>query len=280
MATKNKDPRRLLSGLVAFALGMTFAIGACGVLASHARLFSQKRDTAVMIGTQLPELKSEVALLEASVEAEQIFAEQALFAREEQAAAYVLPEGSPVSRAVSAIQEIVIGFQQKDAFRIQKLTFNASEEDHGSYKTIIGSMVLRGGFDETASLLSVLGFGGDMMVRDVLSVQDQQAFLSFIEANAPLSLKGAEDFLYLDLVQYAYAPDREEKRMLGDAPPDIADEARSMLLQAGLSGVRGSLGPVAEHLKMQNLWPLPLLRIGNLHRDGDLWTAALVLYAR
>lgn len=277
---KASDPRRLLTGLLSFGMGTVFTIGACGVLAGHARLFSQKRDTAVMIGTQLPELKSEVALLQASVEAEQIFAEQALAAREEQAQAYVLPEGSPVSRAVSSLQETVIGFEKGDDLRLEKLTFLSSTEDHGSYKTTNGTMILRGSYDSVAALLSVLGFGGDMMIRDVLSVEDQQEFLALIESNAPLSLKAAEDFLYLDLVQYASAPDREEKRMLGDAPAEVMDAARLLLLQAGLADVRTALGPVAEHLKAKKLWPLPLMRMSSVQRDGDRFTVEIVLYSR
>jgi hypothetical protein len=272
--------RRLFMGLAAFFAGTALVLISCAVLAAHARLFGQKRDTAVMVGTQLPELKSSVALLAASVEAEQIFAEQALLAREEQAAAYILPEGSPVGRAVSAIQETMIGFKKGDGLTLEKLSFGQEPEDHGSIKTTAGTMVLRGPFADVAAFLTVLGYGGDMMIRDVIPVADQQVFLALVEETAPLSLKGAEDFLYLDLVQYASSPDREEQRILADAAPEAAGEIRTLLLQIGLAGVRSALGPVAPHLKARELWPLPLLRIDRLTRDGDRWTADITLYSR
>lgn len=275
-----KPATRRLAELLAFVLGITFVVAACGVLTSHARLFSEKRDTAVMVGTQLPELKSSVALLEASVEAEKIFSTRALAAREEQAAAYVLPKGSPVARAVSAVQETVLAFKGGGSLALQGISFDRTPEDHGSVKTIRGTMVLRGQFSEIADVLTVLGFSGDMMVRDVLKVADQQAFLREVEGTAPLTLKSAEDFLYLDLVEYASSPDKAEERLVSDAPTDVMLSIRSELLQAGLASVRAALGPVAGDLRSHELWPLPLLRIDSLARSGDTWTVKVTAFSR
>ncbi len=279
MPDKKTSPRRL-PHILSFLLGIMLVVASCGVLAKHAHLFSEKRDTAVMVGTQLPELKSAVALLEASVEAERIFADRALAAREEQAAAYVLPKDSPVSRVVTAVQETVLGLKGQSGLALQSIAFDRSAEDHGSVKTIRGIVVLKGSFSEIAAVLTVLGYGGDMMVRDVLGIADQEAFLREVEGSAPLTLKGAEDFLYLDLIEYASAPDKSEERLTTDAPAEVALEIRSQLLQAGLASVRSALGPVAAVLKTRELWPLPLLRVDALSRSGDTWTVKVTAFSR
>ena len=276
----NASSVRRLPAILAFILGILFVVVACGILASHARLFSVKRDTAVMIGTQLPELKSSVALLQASVEAEGLFAERALAAREEQASAYVFPKDSPVARTVSLLQETVLGLKGSGSLALVKISFGRKAEDHGSVKTTQGIAVFRGSFQDIANVLTVLGYSGDMMVRDVLPVQDQQAFLREAERSAPLSLKTCEDFLYLDLVEYASAPDKAEGRLVADAPNDAMLQIRSALLQAGLASVRSALGPVASRLKTRELWPMPLLRVDSVARDADTWTVTLTAFSR
>lgn len=119
-----------------------------------------------------------------------------------------------------------------------------------------------------------------MMVRDVLSVEDQQKFLEQVEASAPLSLQTAEDFLYLDIVEYAAAPDSAEQRILSDAEPDVIDGVRAFLLQAGLASVRSALSQVAPHLKERKLWPLPMMRVQSIVRDGNRWTLQIIAYSR
>ncbi len=279
MADK-KIARRRPAQILSFVLGIMLVVASCGVLAKHAQLFSEKRDTAVMVGTQLPELKSTVALLEASVGAERLFADRALAAREEQASAYVLPKDSPVARVVSAVQETVLGLKGDGPLALQSIAFDRAPEDHGSVKTMHGTVVLKGRFTDIAAVLTVLGYGGDMMIRDVLPIADQQAFLRDVEGSAPLTLKGAEDFLYLDLIEYASAPDKSEERLVADAPTDVMLSVRSTLLQAGLASVRAALGPVAQALKTHELWPLPLVRIDAFSRSGDLWTVKVTTFSR
>ena len=278
--TNKATPVRRLPHLLSFTLGILLTAAACGVLAKHARLFSEKRDTAVMIGTQLPELKAQVALLDASVEAERIFAERALAAREEQASVYVLPKGSPVSRVVSSVQEIVLGLKNDGPLALKSIAFQKKPDDHGSVKTVQGTLVLEGRFTDIAAVLTVLGFGGDLMVRDVLPLHDQELFLEEVGRVAPLTLKRAQDFLYLDLLEYAAAPDTAEGRLTADAASDIVLSLRSMLLQAGLASVRSALGPVADELKASELWPLPLVRIDRVIRNGNTWTITLTALGR
>ena len=272
--------RGQMYGVLSFTVGILLSIGACGVLASHARLFSQKRDTAVMIGTQLPQLKSTVSLLSASVEAERIFAEQSLTAREEQASVYVLPDGSPAPRTVKTLQEISRSLSDNGDFVLEKLTFDAVPQDQGNFKTLKARAVIRGSFQKTARLLGVLGFGGDMVVRDTLSPAVQEEFLRQIEATAPLSLKRAEEFLYTDLMQYAANPDKNEQRMLEDIPTAAVSDIRATLLGAGLASVRSAFVGIASGLFEKGLWPMPLMNVQTVERNGDRWEIEFLVFSR
>lgn len=278
----NKFPTlsRQTVGVLLFGVGILLSIGACGVLASHIGLFSQKRDTAVMIGTQLPELTSEVALLSANVEAEKMFATQALAAREEQASVYILPDGSPVPRTVKVLQEISRTIGQDGHFVLEKLTFDPASKDQGGYRTFIAHAVFRGSFQNTARMLAILGFGGDMMVRDVLSPEAQNTFLRFIESTAPTALRRSEDFLYLDLMQYAAQPDKSEQRMLEDLSVSAASDIRAMLLDAGLASVRSAFDDIASGLFEKGLWPMPLMNVRSLERSGDRWIVEFAVFGR
>ncbi|MBP7114489.1 MAG: hypothetical protein KBA40_03485 [Candidatus Peribacteraceae bacterium] len=271
---------RQTCGVASFVAGIVLSIAACGVLASHASLFSQKRDTAVMIGTQLPELKTAVALLSANVEAERIFADQALTAREEQAAVYVLPNTSPSPRTVKTLQEISRALAADGVFALDKLTFDAKPTDEGSFKTLAAHAVFRGSFQNMARMLAVLGFGGDMVVRDTLSPEVQELFLRQVEAVSPHSLRRAEDFLYLDLMQYAADPDKNEQRMLEDVPTAVVSDIRATLLAGGLGSVRSAFSGIAAGLYQKGLWPTPLMKVTGLERAGDRWTVEFTVFSR
>lgn len=266
--------------ILCFVMGILLSIAGCGILAAHARLFAQKRDTAVMIGMQLPELKTAVALLRANVEAETIFASQALAAHEEQASVYVLTDGSPVARTVRTLQEISRTLSTHDDFALETLTFDPTDHDQGSFRTLTAHAVFRGSFQNIAKLLAILGFGGDMVVRDTLSPEDLEIFLREIESLSPVSLSRAEDFLYQGLMQYASDPDKSEQRMLENIPTIAVSDIRAMLLSAGLGNVRSAFAGVASGLYEKDLWPLPLMKVRTVERTGDRWMVEFAIFGR
>lgn len=276
---KFSSPRWL--GAVLFGLGIVLAVIACGLLIAHARTFSLKRDTAVMIGTMLPELKSSVALLQANRQAEQFFAENALAAREEQASVYVLPDGPSAARAIRVLSEIALAVKSAGGnVAISSIAFDDVTHANGSYKTVGAHLTLKGDARSVARFLAILSFSGDMMVRDVLSDEATGQFLKQVETDSPMALKQSEDFLYLDLLAYASDPDRAESAMLSDMPSDSRADIRSFLLRSGLSQVRSAFAGIAKELADTHVWPLPLLSIGKVLQNGDQWNIDVVFYRR
>lgn len=273
---------RRYSGLCLFGLGVLLIVLATWLLVSHMRIFSLKRDTAVMIGTGLPERRSGVALLAANVEAERMFQQEALAAWEEQASVYVLPDRSPVPRALRAMQETVLVLSREAGLSLSALsiTFDTKTVDHGSVKTLRGKSTLRGNYQAVARFLGVLSFSGDMMIKDAFTPEAQEAFLRQVESSAPLSLGAAESFLYLDLLQYAANPDQAEQRMLQDMPTGVLADTRAFVLENGAADIRRVFEGIASRLRDKEVWPFPLMRIDHVVRSGDQWTVEFTLFSR
>lgn len=277
----NVPPSRGM-GVVLFGLGILLSVIACGLLVAQARTFGIKRDTAVMIGTMLPALKSSVTLLSANREAEQFFAQHALSSREEQASIEVLPEGPSTARAVRALQEIALAVSQSagDMLAISTVSFDPAPINHGSYNTIGAHLKLRGSVRSVARFLAILSYSGDMMVRDVLSDEAAEQFLKQVEADSPLTLKRSADFLYLDLLQYAADPDLQESLLLQDISSDSRADLRFFLLRSGLAQVRSAFDSIAGKLHDKHIWPLPLVAIHHVEQNGDQWNVDLAFYRR
>lgn len=269
-------------GAVLFGLGIVLAVITCGILAMHARTFSLKRDTAVIIGTTLPALRSSVTLLRANREAEEFFARHALSSREEQASVYVLPEGPSSARAIRALHEIALTISKSaaDPLAISTVSFDPAHTDHGSYKTVDAHLKLRGSFASVARFLLILSYSGDMMVRDVLGDEKSEQFLQQVEVDSPMALKRSEDFLSLDLMEYAADPDQAESLMLQDIPAELRADLRSFVLRSGVAQVRGAFEHIANDLRGKNIWPLPLVSVGHLEQKGDEWMLELMFYRR
>jgi len=265
-----------------FVLGILFTILACGLIASHVRTFSLKRDTAVMVGTALPELRTSVSLLRSSVEAERLFARQARAAREEQADAFVFPLSSPVPRAVLTFEQLSLALRDASDghFSLLSLSFPSKTENHGTHKTLGGVAVFDGSFQDVSRLLGALSMAGDMMVRDALAPGVEAEFLRMISTDDPMTLKAAQDFLYLDLLTYALTPDIVEQGALSGVSDALRPDIRQMLLMGGLSDVRAGLSPVAKRLKERNIWPLPLIEVTNVSRKGKRYTVGLNVLSR
>jgi hypothetical protein len=270
--------RRDLAGIGLFLLGILLTIMACGVLGGSVSLFSRKRDTALTIGTSLPALTSSVTLLRATVAAERLFTEQSLLSQEEQAAAYVLPDRSPVPRFVKSAQAIVSAIG--GGLKIEKMTFDDPTETEQGIRKYPGHIVLRGSYQGIARFLGILDLSGKALIRDVLPPSVTQSFLAVVEESSPLALKDAVRFLYTDLLAYAAAPDQAEKQALRDLPASVLPDVRSLLLQGGLSQVRSALSDVAPSIRNAETWPLPLVTVTHLERDGDRFTISVTLMGR
>jgi len=268
--------------VVALATGVAGVLAGAWLLLGHLDAFGPKRDVAVLVGSALPELRSRVALLSANVEAEKLFGIERHASREEQAAAYVLPERPEGSRAAAALQEAASALSANgSAVSVVSLAFAASATEVDGHGELAGTLKVKGSAENVLRLLTIMQFAGDISVRDALPPKAVREFLETVESESPLSLPAAEEFLFGDLVTYAADPTAAEQRLLRDMQPEAATSVRTLLLTSGLSDVRGALSSVASRLKQQRLWPMPLMRIDGLDHDADeSWTVQLSVFGR
>ncbi len=274
----NPVTRRDLAGIGLFLLGVILTVIACGVLGNSTGLLSRKRNTALTVGTTLPELSSSVTLLRATVAAERAFTEQSLLSQEEQAQAYVLSDHSPVPRFVGSAQAIVSAIG--GGLAIEKIAFDNPVPAEKGIRTYAGHIVLRGTYQDVSRFLGILDLSGKALIRDVLPQETTQSFLKIVEESSPLALKDAVRFLYTDLFAYAAAPDQAEKQALRDLPASVLPDVRSLLLQGGLSQIRSSLSSVASSIHGADTWPLPLVTVTHVDRAGERWTVEVVVRGR
>ncbi len=268
--------------IAAFTLGVAGVLTGCSLLLKHIDAFGPKRDMAVLIGSALPDLRSRVALLGANVEAEQLFGMEKHAAREEQASAYILPEQPEGSRAVSVLQETAAALTADGSpISIGGISFARESVTVDDHRELAATVKVSASPGDVARLLTALEFSGDLSVRDALPPDRARAFLELVEKESPLSLPSAEEFLFSDLVTYAAEPDKAEQRLTRDMQPSAAADVRTLLLSSGLADVRASLSAVAPRLKAQRLWPMPLMRVDAIERDGDgEWTLVVTVFGR
>jgi hypothetical protein len=268
-------------GVASFVLGIVLAVMSCGLLAMHARSFALKRDTAVMIGTTLPELRSRTALLAAEREAERVFARTALSAREEQASVYVLPDRPSAERTITVLSALAdaVSFGSSRASVLSTL-FDESARDRKGYRTVGMHLRIASDIPALIRFLAVLSYSGDMMVRDTLSPDAIKDLLRSVESKSPLALKAAQDFLYGDLPSSIAAADTAENFLPKDLPENANADIRAILARSGWAMARSILAPSITALRNPSVWPLPLTTVDRIVRDRDAWKVDLTLYRR
>jgi Tfp pilus assembly protein PilN len=262
----------------AFAIGVILVAVALVLLTQFAASFSEKQTMAMTIGSELPALRSKVAMLDASVEAQRIYGGDADASREEQAQVYILPDEFDTAKAVRSLQEVALALE--DGIKLDGVTFAKDPIDSGTLQALPATVTIHGTAKQVARFLRVLDLSGKFTVRDALTAETVTKLLTQFEEVSPLSLKQAEQFLYVDLIVYASNPDEAESRMLKDINPSAAIDIRSFLLKSGLSDIRSILSDIALPLKDKRIWPLPLIKVLTVEQTGDKWVVGVELLKR
>lgn len=262
-------------------VGLTLIVGSSLLLSTHASAFGTARTSAMTLGSALPSLRSQVALLESSVQARQIFGAEADAAREEQASIFILPKDPDTARMVSVLHAIAQALREDGAdITIDAITFDKQVMTSGDHRALPTTVSMHGNLASVSRLTSILKLAGVLSVSDALAPGAGKEFTQMVESMHTLSLPAAERFLALNLADYAAEPDGAESRLTQDLSIDDAVSLRTFLLKSGLSDVRLTLGEVATTLRDKCLWPMPLVHIDSLEGNGSVWTLKMGLLAR
>lgn len=257
-----------------FALSGIFLITGCLLVLAALWLFTHQlasvtalRARSMQLGDRLTELKTSIAMLRATTEAERFYGSVSREAFEEQASVYVLPQKIDTARTIrmfSSLTEMVS--VPGSPCSVKKIIFDGNVQE-GETSFIPTHVSLHCNAAQLERILGILGYTGKMIVADVL--KDHAAdFLLLVQEKAPVSLPDAYALLNANLLTYAASPEESEGRLLGSLPVQDALDVQSFLLQSGMSDVRAVLSGPASILKDKKVWPLPLLTVDRMTFDG------------
>lgn len=268
--------------ILAFTGGVVLLGISTFLLVRFALASDQARQHAITVGLSLPNLRTRVSLLSASIQTEQLYLRESQAARDEQAAAYVLPVELFTPRVVNAMHGTVAALRRTRELELTSLTFAPVPIIVGDARQWTATVTLAGSLDSVAQFVSVLEWGSNLTVRDVLAPSVASELIMQVEQQHPASLTRALQFLSLDLLKYAADSDASENQLIRDMPETLARDVRYALLQAdsGLPEVRSILSPVAADLKQRKIWPMELAKVTTLSEKNGQWTVTLGVMSR
>ncbi len=263
---------------IAYPCGVVLIVGAIALCVVESFRISEMRDTAISMAKELPELRSSNSILKGNIDSERLYGQVGKAALEEQAAAYVLPVTLDQERIRRLFQRIVDAVSETNPITIDRFTFGGSTQS-GALVFIPSEMVLSGSEQGVSDFIGILRWSGTFTVHDIVRGQ-AETFLKRIQAEQPLALPAAEEFLRMDLLAYASRPDQAEEDAFQDLPSNVATDVKQLLLEAGLADVRSSLKTIAPLLRSQQAWPLPLLSIEQLSFEAGKGTVRLTFFTQ
>ncbi len=264
-----------------FFIGVLLIVLSCVLLFAHVQSLAIKKSTALTVGAALPALRTQVVLLKATVEAEKVTGADTLAALEEQAVATVFPEDESTARFARTIPVLLSAIDGgRNSLAFSRLQFADSPVSAGSHKERSATVILRGSLHDVSRFLSLFQYQDKLTVGDVLGPKASADFLRQVEVQSPASLTTASAFLQMDSIRYSLDPQAAEKNVLQDMDTATAADIHAFLLSAGLSSVRSTLSPVANMLRQERVWPLPLTRIESVSEQDGVWTLRFSLLTR
>ena len=261
----------------AFFLFFALAVAAALVLSRHVTTFAEQKQRALMIGQELPHLRSQVALLKATVATEKAFGMDAAASLEEQAASYVLPLTPDAPRLIALLSAIVGSFS--DALTLESVIVGQPVVvDARETKPV--TLTLRGPLLDAMNVVSLLDLSGRLTVSDLLTSEDRKRLLEDIDARSPASLPAVSAFLSADILSVASQPDAALDRVTRDMPSAVAADTRATLLASGLTPVFDVLSPVISSLRKADSWPFPFLITDSIEYADNRTVVRLTMMGR
>jgi hypothetical protein len=252
---------------VFFGMGCLLVLLAVSLFTIRLADAASLRARSLQLGDRLTELKTSIALLTATIEAERFYGSTSREAFEEQASVYVLPERLDTARVIKLFSSLTRMVSVSEAqCTVSRLTFDDREHGNGT-AFVPAHLTLSCNAAQTARILSILGYTGNMIVADALGSHASE-FLLMVQEKAPVSLSDAYTLLHTDIATYAASPEDSEGRLLGGFSVQDALDLKTFLLTSGLADARTVLAGPAEELKAARLWPLPLLSIDSMTFNG------------
>lgn len=268
-----------LHPLAPFLVGIFLAILACGMIVSIGRSFRLSRQAAITIAAELPSIRAKVALLRAITDAEESFAATGMTSRAELAEAYILPARSPSPRLASSLSDIAAALTRAGIpLHIDRLHIGDASDAGGNLRTYDATLSVIADEEAIARFIHLIEIGSTMMVHDVLESSVRDTVRRMTEEASPSSLPALERFFLTDILTYAIESDAREMAVVEKMPASTRDAVRAALLRGGLASVRSALHDIAAPLRTKASWPMPMMALRSIHRDGSRFLLNLTVF--
>ncbi len=240
----------------------------------HIDALHDVRGTILPVAAELPPLEQRLQILRKQVELSQLQSELRSGTAEEKLRAYVLPQGSDLTRLVAFFDVMHGALSKRKVLQsfsgvsvadplpftlpLARVSSGIRSEPLQAQRISFTATVNAQGLSQLQSLLQVSGL---ITVGDALSSEDIQKLFAITEAQNYSGIVPVEQFLSADLLEYIRDPTVSDRRLTQAFPSeDFLRQFHDLLNSSGLSAVRDALsGGFADELDKQKLWPLPFL---------------------
>jgi hypothetical protein len=250
--------------LLAFAGALVF---------THAFTIRQVKEVGVPAAMLLPKMETRLLLLKDQLEAAELQEALRTGSAAEQLHTHVLPADLNLDRLLATFDLL------RDAFQRDLLLFSLSPIHVGEPSPLPGADGIRAipvsleaevseeGMDK---LMLLLRLSGAMTVSDALTPSELSSLINLTEQENPAALTVLEQFLAVDLLQYAKQPEAYESQVLRSlTSEDFEIQFTELLKHSMLAKARYLYGgSIGDLLEAHNLWPAQMLGVRNVERTS------------
>jgi hypothetical protein len=265
MRRKARRRRQHIRAALFLSAGVGMLAISGSLLSTHASAVLSVREVSLPIVAQLPNMERRLATLSDQVEMAELNAAMRTGSLQERVNVFVLPEDIDFDRLLLTFDIVSQELAAEGIFTaITDVSITdpvASSEEGLDTRSV--SLKFAAHERGVGAFLSLLRMAGLLTVGDTLSDEERRLLLVKTEEENPAGVVAIEQFLTLDLLEYAREPKTYEAQLLRSfSSPSFIKTLEDMLQSPLMRDVRRMLGGnIGKTLESYSLWPLPFMTL-------------------
>lgn len=254
-----------LATLCSFGAGLACMSVSVFLISMHVQMISDVRDVSVPIVAALPSLERRLSVLEEQVELTELHTKTKRGSIEERRDMFALPEEIDLDRLLAAfevVQDVLL--REGLLSQVSDIAVSKETEDDLSHEILSLETALHD--DGLKTLLMMVQLSGLLTVGDVLTDQERMLLTERIELENPAGIVALEQFLSVDLLDYAENPKLHEEHLKRSfRSTTFLNAFHNVIRTSFLRDVRElEQTGVPSALRTYKLWPLQMMAIDTL----------------
>ncbi|MBM3230906.1 hypothetical protein FJZ28_01105 [Candidatus Peregrinibacteria bacterium] len=230
----------------------------------HVNTISRVRDVSVPIVSEIPQLERRLALLQEQTELTELHAATIVGSPEEHIRIFALPEQTDLGRLMAVFDVVREVYGREGTLtEMSDIVMGDAVDKGNGLRAQTVSLEFIAHEDAMRSVLLLIRLAGLMTVGDALSEQERALLLQAVETENPAGIIALEEFLSVQLQDFAENPKLYEDQLLRSfSTPAFLNTfhaaIRSSLLREAQELLSSDLGGVLVRYK---LWPLQIMTV-------------------